>query len=205
MATIVFEDECVYEKQDLALYRHSTNQVLKNARFVGCSFYQARLSELETQNCEFDECNFLNASLYSSKHRNTSFLNCSFQGANLFGAEFDHCRMVGSVLDSADTNGIQVLEGDWSFCILRMKDLSKMNLQGVKLAGADLQRCNLTRTDLRDADLSRAILVNADLRKADLRGASLEGVNLKDVQLKGARMTIDQVIQFALSHGIVVE
>lgn len=86
--------------------------------------------------------------------------------------------------------------------------LNKLNLEGLKLAGAsfsqskligvNLQKANLYRTNfynanlaqanLKEANLQRAELYKANLKNADLQGADLMGANLNSALLKDANL-----------------
>lgn len=85
--------------------------------------------------------------------------------------------------------------------ILRLVDISGLNLSGRELTeadftGADLKRSGLVSTvlqraalycaDIQGADLRGSDLRRADLRGSSLRGATLEGANLDEADLRAA-------------------
>ena len=65
-------------------------------------------------------------------------------------------------------------------------DLSGINLQEMKRAGADLRDTNLGQTLL-----NRAYLERANMSGADLSGAALGGATLNYANLRGAKQGLD--------------
>ena len=69
---------------------------------------------------------------------------------------------------------------------LRGLDLSKLNLQGVRLHEADLSSTNLSESNLNEADLSGAWL-NSNLNYTTFDNANLVGAKIIDAALSDAR------------------
>ena len=67
--------------------------------------------------------------------------------------------------------------------------LSKANLAGLRLAGATLTHSTLTDANLEGENLAGANLTHADLRSANLGGALLTDADLTDADLTGADLT----------------
>lgn len=76
-----------------------------------------------------------------------------------------------------------------AIAVVQRNPRPRLQLQGLRAAGADLTRADLTRADLTDADLTRADLAGADLAAARLNGANLGGAVLGGAVLPGANLT----------------
>jgi uncharacterized protein YjbI with pentapeptide repeats len=71
---------------------------------------------------------------------------------------------------------------------LSRADLNEIKLSKAVLEGADLSEVKLSRADLSRADLSRAILSGADLSRANLRRAALTSARLRWADLSQANL-----------------
>lgn len=61
--------------------RDISAEVLEGARFVGCSFRDARLSRAKVTRCVFDGCDMRGFLSRASEYEATEFTNCDWQGA----------------------------------------------------------------------------------------------------------------------------
>jgi uncharacterized protein YjbI with pentapeptide repeats len=93
--------------------------------------------------------------------------------------------------------------------------LAGANLIGARLVGADLTNASLDQADLTDAVLRGANLTNASLEWADLTRAALgggnlteawlEGVNLTDAWLAGANLTDASIVRANLTDARLIK
>jgi uncharacterized protein YjbI with pentapeptide repeats len=84
------------------------------------------------------------------------------------------------------------------------KDLSGLDLSGLKFGNINLQAAILSGVNFKNTDLSGAILAEAILEQADLSAASLRGVNLKDADLTGAKL-MGSDLTGAMLEGAILE
>jgi hypothetical protein len=91
-------------------------------------------------------------------------------------------------LSGIDLDQIRVAGACWHGVNLAGSTLREADLRRVDLGQANLHAADLSRADLRGADLRGADLRAADLSQADLRGARLEGAELEGAVLTGCRL-----------------
>ena len=179
---------------------------LAGDRFERCTFHDADLLELATEQVVFEECDFSGARLNASDHVSTAFLRCRFRRTSLFDARLAGCKLVGSVFEGPCVlKPLRVEGGDWSYVTLRGQDLSGLNLSGVRLREADLSMADLSGTVLRGCDLGHARFDEATTAGVDLRDADVEAVDLRSWDLTGVRLDLAQAVQLAGLYGAVVD
>jgi uncharacterized protein YjbI with pentapeptide repeats len=137
-----------------------------------------------------------------------TFVDCRFDDASLLElvtrrCVFERCVLTG--FPGATLRPMTATGCDWSYASLRGVDLSGVDLSGQRLTEADLTDTDLREADLSGADLRHARLQGTLLRGADLRGAVTDGVNWRGFDPTGVRLDLGQAVQFARSHGAVVE
>jgi hypothetical protein len=113
-------------------------------------------------------------------------LACQQAGVRFAPARNDALELVSSAglaLDHWDLSGI-----DLDQIRIAGARWHGVNLSGSTLRHADLRRADLGEANLRAADLSNADLRGADLRAADLRDADLSHADLRGAQLEGAAL-----------------
>ncbi len=177
---------------------------IDSCEFEDCIFTHAMLQELHTRVCRFVNCDFTKAKLNSSYHRNSAFINCKFVKTSLFDAEFDNCKMTGSLFQEIDATAMKIQRGEWSYTIWSENKLKGVDFSETRLKEADFYGCDLRKCSFRNADLSGALLTGAKTFDTDLRGANVEGVDFKTFSLKGIRIDINQAIFIAESMGAVL-
>jgi uncharacterized protein YjbI with pentapeptide repeats len=159
--------------------------VLAHARLKGTDLSGANLEGANLGGATLDGANLAKADLRGAILSLASIERTSFQGARLERAQFMEARFGKDV----DLSGIQAPR----IVVLRV------DLQGIRLAGADLTQAtfaelSLAGADLSGANLDRANFVSVNASRASFRGARLEGAqfvqetSLEEADLSEARM-----------------
>ncbi|MCB9341960.1 MAG: pentapeptide repeat-containing protein [Lewinellaceae bacterium] len=97
-------------------------------------------------------------------------------------------KLLVADLSKANLNKIRLAKFCLSLVDFEKTNLSEANLSETDLSEADLTGANLSAANLFRADLSRANLSGADLTKANLYEANLSGANLTKANLTGATL-----------------
>lgn len=179
-------------------------QELHRQQHQNTLFIDLDLTEAQNIGTIFNECTFRRARFSASTHQSAAFLNCTFTSCNFFDSTFTECKLVGSMFNGCQLDGLQVIDGDWSFVGLPGADLRRASFKGTRLREADLTGARFQGGSVRDADLSGAWLHSADFSRCDLRGSDLSAIEPENVRLKDAIITIDQTIVIAEALGLDV-
>jgi hypothetical protein len=106
-------------------------------------------------------------------------LACQKAGVRFAPARNDALELVSHA-------GLELHHWDLSGIDLDQLRIAGARWQGVNLSGSSLRHADLRRADLSEANLRAADLSNADLRGADLRQADLSDADLSQADLRGA-------------------
>ena len=98
-------------------------------------------------------------------------------------------------------SGIELVQVDLSYAMLRLVDLTEAELMAAHLRGANLNETTLVDAQLQDADLQDAALSEANLTRANLTGAVLTGADLYDAILDDANLVGTDLIGADLTRA----
>lgn len=166
--------------------------------FMGCSFEECELRELDLTRCRVLACSFVACDLSLLRVDDTAFRDASFDACNLTGVDFGRAR--ATLHDP--------LEVDFRDCVLDFA-----SFRGCDLTGRRLDHCRCHEADLRDAtlrgavcrgsDFAGAAFGGADLGGADLRRARNYAIDVRHTRVRGARVSLPDAA--ALLLGLEVE
>jgi fluoroquinolone resistance protein len=177
---------------------------LADREYRRCQFFDADLTEAQSQGVVFTECTFGNVRFNASRHTDSAFIRCTFKRCNLFEAEFTGCKLVGSSFLECALRPLAVTGGDWSFASLAGADLRGVVLREVRMREVDLAGADCREAVLTDVDLSGAQLRAAKLGGCDLRGSDLSALVPGTVELAGALIDVAQAVVLAQTLGLEV-
>lgn len=109
-------------------YGHELNR----RRYQSTLLVDLDLTEARNTGSVFNECTSRRARFNGSAHQGAAFANCTFAACNFFDSTFTECKFRGCF------DGMQVVDGDWSFVGLPGADLRKATFRGTRLREADL-------------------------------------------------------------------
>ncbi len=139
------------------------------------------------KDCLFEQCSFFNAKLIEIDLHYTSWGEVDFSHANLEDLDFfANASVIGSATLLGDATLLEL-------AIFRGAFLKNVNFSGAILAGANfeaarLERVNFAAADLSNADLTGANLAGSNFSKADLSNADLIGADLAGSDFSGASL-----------------
>lgn len=113
------------------------------------------------------------------------------------------CQQAGVRFAPARNDALETLCGaglDFNGWDLSGIDLDQIRIAGALWHGVNLEGSTLREADLRRVDLSEANLRGCDLSGADLRGADLRGADLSSANLRGIRW--DRHTTWRLAAGL---
>jgi uncharacterized protein YjbI with pentapeptide repeats len=190
-----------------------TGAQLSNGNFTKANFSQCQMEGLQPLDICVDEAIFagakMNGMLFLERHLQGSqfagatmdkaifidsqFENVSFEKTHMHKNTFTDARIHKVNFDGADMTGscfVSTEEGKSAMTEVTFveADLSKCNLQGMKMAKANLHKARLEYASLMDADLSGADLSGVQAKGATFRKTKLERSNLKNMNAMEASM-----------------
>lgn len=195
-------ENCVLKKANLSKSNLSKSKI-KSCAFggdkedEGSNLSGALLEEVELRHVEFQH-----ATLKEAKFLNSDLEYVNFRGAKLHNATFNHSKLVDVDFFGAELSGVyinntqmdertlQTLPNEWrvAWGVLNNpsvnRELSGVNLAGIRLEEAIFEQANLESANFRNADLRNASFVGANLQRADFGGANLTGVVLRNADLR---------------------
>lgn len=145
-------------------------------------FHRANLQEANFKNSHLRRVTFRLADLHNVNFGGSKFIDVDFTGAVLNGVYFNNTRL--------DERTLQTLPNEWQVAwdILNnpavKRELSGVNLAGIRLEEAILGQANLENANFRNADLRNASFAGANLQRADFGGANLTGAVLRNADLR---------------------
>lgn len=170
--------------------------------YVGCSFVESDLSELQTRAVTFTNCDFRGANLARSGHHSSAFRNCHFERSHLNLIEMTDCSLLGTVITNSRARPMTLIDCDMSLMSIGGLDLSGVILRGCRLREANMSDSNLAGADLSGADLTGIRAIGAKLEKANLRGARVDPMLWVQASVTDALVDAGQAMEFAVAHGL---
>ncbi|MEI8394242.1 MAG: pentapeptide repeat-containing protein [Rhodospirillaceae bacterium] len=188
-----------------------SNAVLRGADLQGALFTQALLDNADLSKANLENASMRGANLANAKFEGTKLINCDFNEANLRGVNTDtpefsrakgtarqitqveqilqqqigqHKVWVESlsksgkrmVLKVSDLSGLQMVGVNWSAAEFFSTDLTNANLERAVLAGAAFTDCRLSRAAMAGIDARGVKFMACALEGADFRGSTLSPI-----------------------------
>ncbi len=162
-----------------------------------CNFKGAELSDTNFKNAKIENTSFEEALLLYSDFSGANITTTTFRNANLKSSDFKSAKIIGSVIDLADTGPKSAEVVDTKFVLDEYKkgrrDFTGITIKEADFSGKTIPGIILANAVLRNAAFDFADLNGANFENADLSNSRFHGSKLEKANFKKANMYLSYI------------
>jgi uncharacterized protein YjbI with pentapeptide repeats len=154
--------------------------------FIGCTFANVDLSNINFIECTFESCDFTLAKFHNTGLKDVRFTNCKLMGLFfndcnpfLLKMHFKSCQ-----LDYASFSGLKLEKIDFEECQMREVDFTETDLGNAKFNQCDLEGATFEYTNLKGADFRTAFKYAFNPEVNQIKGAKFSRMGLEGLLQK---------------------